>query len=423
MGSVIMIRLSTKLLEATAEMFASVEYMLSSKKRAQDFTRKRTMPFLSLVMFVLTQHSCTTAKALRTHFKNLLEDESMSQQAVSAARKKLTVRAFADLFKEATVIPMVEHSEKTWQGHFVYAIDGSKIALPSDPQLRSHYGTAGRGSKSPTAQASMCYDVLNDIILDTAIAPMTTDERTLAKDHVKNVEEFTQDKQKLFIYDRGYSSFEIIHQLEGIGAKYVMRVRKKFNLDIDAQETEDGLVILEKDGNSHTVRVIKLTLNSGEEEVLITNLMDESLTAEDFKVLYFMRWPVEIAYGIIKTKLEIENFSTRTVEGIQQDFYATMYLKNLLASMEFDLQEELKHKNETSTSKYEQRINKNELVGILKDDFIVALSEVISGASPTRMMKMLEEARKHLVPVRSNRSNPRNEPRKAKFHHNRKSNA
>lgn len=44
------------------------------------------------------------------------------------------------------------------------------------------------------------------------------------------------------------------------------------------------------------VRIIKFDLESGVEEVLLTNLFDESITVGDFKKLYFMRWGIEIKY-------------------------------------------------------------------------------------------------------------------------------
>lgn len=415
--------LSQFVLGKTSDKIADVSYMTSSKKKASDFTRNRKMPFGMLILFILNRHTCTTNKALRTHFEKLIgEDITMRQQSVSEARKKLTVAAFEILFRDTTVEPMVEFCTKTWQNYFIYAIDGSKISLPSDNSLREYFGTTGRAKTAPTAQGSMCYDVLNDIVVDALIEPMSLSERVLAKKHIECVNTVAPDKQKLFIFDRGYASFELINQLESEGSHYVMRVRKKFNLEVDNQVEEDGHVVLCKARKTVNVRVIKVLLDSGDTETLITNLMDESLMPKDFKKLYFMRWSVETAYDIVKNKLEIENFTTRTIEGIKQDFYATMYLKNFMASMEIDVAEDVKQAQGDKDNKYEYKINQNEMVGILKDDFIIALSEEMSGKSG-KLEKMLKKIPQYLTPIRPKRSIRRNpNPRNSKFHHNRKSN-
>jgi hypothetical protein len=168
------------------------------------------------------------------------------------------------------------------------------------------------------------YDVLNDIVCDAALEPMAADERTIAKRHIMKCSLIAEGDKKLLIFDRGYPSFELIELLEKEGLYYVMRVRAKFNSGIDAQTASDGYVWLEQDGKRIHARVIKFTLGSGEEEVLITNITDKRFGKKAFKKLYFMRWPVETKYDIVKNKLQLENFNTRTVEGIQQDFFATM---------------------------------------------------------------------------------------------------
>ena len=61
----------------------------------------------------------------------------------------------------------------------------------------------GKDRTAATAQASILYDVLNDIVADAAIAPLCTDERTLAKSHLKACVTFDPDGKKIIIFDRG----------------------------------------------------------------------------------------------------------------------------------------------------------------------------------------------------------------------------
>ena len=62
----------------------------------------------------------------------------------------------------------------------------------------------------------------------------------------------------------------------------------------------------------------------------MTSLLDEMLyPTVEFLDLYYLRWEIETFYGLIKTRLELENFTGIGVEAVRQDFYATVYLTGL----------------------------------------------------------------------------------------------
>nr|WP_279387149.1 transposase [Paenibacillus pinisoli] len=92
------------------------------------------------------------------------------------------------------------------------------------------------------AQGSIAYDVLNDIVMDALLAPLSTDKSTLANRHLENCKALDNHEKQLFVCDRGYASFELIDLLVQNGRQFVMRVREKFNLAIDAQPRPDGIV-------------------------------------------------------------------------------------------------------------------------------------------------------------------------------------
>jgi hypothetical protein len=265
-------KLIKKVTKKIKELVYSSEFKAFTRKRPSDFTRKGKLPFEELILFTIKNKKGTMNNALRKHFKELDKDISMKQSSLTEARAKLKPRGLQSLFQEATVIPMIEAGKRTWNGFFVYAVDGTKVALPADEKLLVHYGAVGRGATSPTAQASLICDVLNDIVIDATINPIAVDERTLALQHIDQRLSLIEHCLKLIIFDRGYPSFELIKVLEAKGLNYVMRVKKKFNLDIDAQIDADGIVTLEQDGKSINVRVIKVELDSGEIETLITNI-------------------------------------------------------------------------------------------------------------------------------------------------------
>ena len=381
------------------------------------------MPFALLIVHIVTSLKSSSASALRRFFVGVgMVFVSMKQQSYSEARKKLNVWAFVRLMDESAAV-MLENTSKTWHGYRVFAIDGSKMQLPTDKKLLAHYGGMGKNGKTPTAQASILYDVLNDIVADAAIRPLADDERTIAKAHIEACHARLPDGKKLVIFDRGYPSFGLMEMLETMGFKYVIRVRRAFNKEVDSQKKADGDVWLTQGGKRMRVRVIKFVLDSGEEEVLLTNISDGRLGKKAFKNLYFMRWPIETKYDMVKNKLQIENFSSRTVEGVQQDFYATMLLANFVAAAAHDVIEDIQEARKDKGNKYTYKANINEVIGILKDRLALALLSDSRDEQAAIIEYILHEIKKHVVPVKLNRSTPRNKhPRRAKFCHNQKFN-
>jgi hypothetical protein len=395
----------------------------NTRKSPRDFTRNRKLSFEELIYFVLQSPKTTISTGVRRFFKELERSESMMQLSVSEAKAKLKWEGFEYLFRTSTVKPLVQLNQETWNDYFIYAVDGSRIALPMDKKLLSYYGAVGRGAKSPTAQASILYDVLNDIIVDAAIVPVKIGERKLAFDHIDVLKTINEDKKKLVIFDRGYPSWKLIDRLESNGLSYVMRVQRTFNVSVDAQTKADGVVQLNTGDAIHQLRVLKIKLDGGITETLITNIHDEALSVDDFKKLYFMRWPIETKYNIIKNKLELENFTSRTVDGIKIDFFAMMFVTNLMASVEHDVKAEIESEREDKSNKYTYRVNKNELIGVLKDYFIVAVAHDCPDKQKEAIDKILTEAQRNVVPIRPNRSVERpSKARASKFHHNQKSN-
>ena len=398
-------------------------FMEMARKTPNDFTRNRTMPFNLLMVHIITSLKSSSASALRRFFVSVgMVFASMRQQSYSEARQKVNVWAFVRLLDESATV-MLENTSKTWHGYRVFAIDGSKMQLPTDKKLLAHYGGMGKNGDTPTAQASILYDVQNDIVADAAIRPLADDERAMAKTHIEACNALLPDDKKLIIFDRGYPSFELMEMLETMGFKYVMRVRRAFNNDIDSQSKTDGHVWLNQGEKRMHARVIKFILDSGEEEVLLTNISDKRLGKKAFKKLYFMRWPVETKYDMVKNKLQIENFSARTVEGVQQDFYATMLLANFVAAAAHDVIEDIQEARKDKDNKYTYKANINETISILKDRLALALLSDSRDEQAAIIDFILFEIKKHVVPIKLNRSTPRNKhPRKAKFRHNQKFN-
>lgn len=314
------------------------------------------MGFKELIYFMLSMIKESSQNALERFFLKTGENNPMTQQSFSEARQKIKWEALQELF-ELTVEEMYRGEIKRWHGYRVLAIDGSKIALPSDPCLKKYYGTAGTGNGAVTAQGSILYDIYNKVIVDAQIEPMNTDERSLANRHIEKLKSIESFGKEIVIFDRGYPSKELIKGLMEGGIKFLMRVRQKYNLAIDDAPMGDTILrISETENTPITIRILKFKIASGEIETLITNIPEKRYTVKTFKALYFKRWPVETKYDELKNKLEIENFSGLIVENIRQDFYATMCLANIAASLYWEAQEMVEKEQRGKKNKYKYQV-------------------------------------------------------------------
>ena len=98
-----------------------------------------------------------------------------------------------------------------------------------------------------------------------------------------------------------------------------------------------------------------------------------------------------------------------------------MVITNLAVDFINEAQEMVDEDQRGKENKYEYKINVNQTIGVLKDRLIQTICE----EDHKKRMKMFDEITRALeskiIPIRPNRSFPRTR-RKAKFHHNQKSN-
>jgi hypothetical protein len=398
-----------------------------AKKNDTDFTRKRKLVFVDIFSLLINLVKTSTQIALLRFFLIVAEDSgqiSVSQQAFSKARQKIRWESCQHLMRE-TVKHIYKFKKKTWRGYHLLAIDGSKIQLPSDRKLKRIFGTLGKNDSAATAQSSVLFDVLNGYVLDAILQPLSVNERTMAIEHLKQMKEIGTNQKFLVIFDRGYPSFELIQHCILNSVTFIMRLKSKFNCEIDKMGLGCHNYKLTKNNEEPiNVRVIKFKLpNSGETETLITNLFDYSLGVKAFRQLYFKRWGIEVQYGTSKHKLEIENFSGRTEEAIYQDYYINILLQNAVAVAENEAQPTVDEERKDKQNKYEYKVNTNHAVGVFKDKFIAALLIDDPVKRAEQIGSIIFQLTKKVIPKRPNRSLKRNPcPRKANFHFNQKSN-
>lgn len=382
------------------------------------FTRMRKMGFSEHIFFLLNQVNTSTRTALRGFFKRVLDrDAPMSQQALSKARSHFDHSPFQGLFDVVNGMRYCgEHEIRRWNGYQILAVDGSDITLPNSPALLETFGGSGRNADCPMAEGSIMLDILNDFIIDACLNPYGTSEREMALGHIDKLLDLCPDGDKLLIFDRGYPSLGLIGQLGQRNLRFLMRVKAGWNGGVDQAVGLDNRVTL-SDGT--IIRVIKLTLPCGETETLITNLF--ALQADQFGPLYFLRWPVETKYDIVKNKLSLENFSGISENVIRQDFWVCMLLANIVSVAKEEANVLVEQRRADKDNLYPYIPNTADLIASLKDEFVRACLEPSTRKRNKRIAAVIDEISRSVIPVRNGRSFPRRSPRKAKAHHNAKS--
>lgn len=394
-----------------------VTFMCRSRKKATYFTRKNcTMGFRDLILFQINFTKKSLQLELDAFLNNTNGGGSITKQAYSEARRKILPTAFIEMSDGIIDWYYNDHDDfKKFRDYRLSAIDGSITQLPDTARLRDAYGYAeGNGAPMARAKVAALYDLENDLILSSVIDNYKTGERDLAKRLINDLRKKGL-KNDLILFDRGYCGAWFYWYLEHSEVKYLMRAKE--DTQIKAAQKPDQIINFTVRGKKKIkMRIVRFLLDSGEEEVLVTNLLDEDLSLDDFKKLYFRRWGIETKFNELKNRLEIQNFSGETVTAIKQDFYASIFLSNMAALAKHDANEAITERNKDKDLKYEYKVNTNILVGKLKDRLILMLLEPNPVKRTALYQKIMEEISANVVPIRPDRSYPRRKGARATKH-------
>lgn len=403
-------------IKITENLIDDIIFMCETRMKGTYFTRigSNKMSFKSILLFMLNFVKRSLQLELDDFIKNISESNyQITKQGFSAARQKISPKAFIKMFDEIVKWFYKDTDFKTYRGYRLLSIDGTVLEINNTEKLRREFGyIENQFIKVARAKASGLYDVENDMLVATTINKYKIDERSMALDLINKLESlgFHND---LILFDRGYPSQDLISFIEEKNIKYLMRVSNSFLREVSNAPNGDQTIERKYKNKTLKIRVIKFELESDIVETLITNMFDESFTITDFKELYFKRWGIEVKYNELKNKLQIENFSGETPIAIEQDFYATMYLSNMVSLAKMDANAIIKEKNDEKNLKHEYKVNTNILIGKLKDVLVIMLLE----KSPRRRSKILkrvmEEISNNIIPIRPNRKYPRRKGERA----------
>ena len=205
--------------------------------------------------------------------------------------------------------------------------------------------------------------MMYNYVIDAQIGSIAVNEREYAK---KNLAYFSSicDKNDIVIFDRGYPSRDMIAVMSDMGCKYLMRLQRSSFKGVKENPSSDFRIDIAVNECTYSVRVVRVTLNTGEVETLITNLSEDEFCTNDFLNLYFLRWGVETVYDTLKNKLLVEKFAGKSTVAVLQEYYAMMFILNCIAAMSATVNRKLK--SIKADCKYHYRANINLMIGHFK---------------------------------------------------------
>lgn len=323
-----------------------------------DFTRERVLTFETVCLVILQKSTKSIERHLSEFFHRIslllrVPELAATAGAWTQARAKLKPSAFEELNQEV-VLPTAYSKERRahmrfWHGMRLLGMDGSGVNIPVSPGIEEHFRVMKIGSeKKPSClrralgRMSVLYDLLNRLGLHALLVSDHVDENTLAKEHCKHT-----GPGDLVLLDSGYGGYLCVARIRATGAHFLVRcsrsgwyqVRRLFQKNVagksvivtirpdkkpKAQCRREGLPL------EMEVRLITVRLPTGELEVLATSLLDEeAYPTSEFSDLYIIRWNHETFHMMLKSRLELENWSGLSNQAIAQDFMATLLVCNL----------------------------------------------------------------------------------------------
>ena len=333
------------------------------KNPQKDFSRKRALPFSDVIQIILTMASHKMKRELYDYFSPLKKTVPYNS-AFSQRRAKINDNAFPHLLAAFNnAFPF----RKKMKGLHVLAFDGSDLNVPAKAtDCATYIPYNSRKGGYHQVHLNALYNLLEKRFADLIIQPRAeVNEIAAACDMV---DRNPLEGPSLYICDRGYEAFNLMAHITEKGHYFLIRAQEissgnspyhrlslpdkdEFDIDIQFLLTRSRRTIYRKNPTKYKIinsktrfdyikpedkeslyplsfRLIKIKLDNGNFEYLLTNLPRESFRISEMKALYHLRWEIEKSFLFLKYGLCLNYFHSIKPERIYQEIYAKIILFN-----------------------------------------------------------------------------------------------
>ncbi|WP_107842155.1 IS4 family transposase [Metasolibacillus meyeri] len=157
------------------------------------------------------------------------------------------------------------------------------------------------------------------------------------------LEVFIDDKECMYVFDRGYLAYERFDRMTDKGYFFVTRLRKNAIVRVvepllvkeNSTVLSDEMVVIGTTQNrsENVFRLVKVMDSKGNELHLLTNRFD--IDADEIAEIYKSRWAIELFFKWMKQHLNIKKFYGHSEQAVHNQVYLAMivYCLNVLAQL------------------------------------------------------------------------------------------
>ena len=285
--------------------------------------------FLKLFVFAQLNETESLRAVSETLFSDDLQKatnlESISFSQLGRRLNQIPTEVFQELFLDlvAQIHEKSQYEQRRKTTTPLKIIDSSTLPL----NLNNHKWAEFRKTKSGIKlHLRLVYVEKGCSYPDKAVL-------TNAKEHDRGqLEVLVDDKECMYVFDRGYLDYERFDRMTDDGYFFVSRLRKNavthsietFHLPKESSILSDEMISL---GTAQSLagnefRLLKVMDSKGNELHLITNRFD--LSADEIAELYKSRWAIELFFKWLKQHLNIKKFYAQSEQGVHNQVHIAM---------------------------------------------------------------------------------------------------
>lgn len=259
-----------------------------------------------------------------------------TKSALSQRRARVSYRFFEALL--GRLLARFQSHALRLRGLRILAIDGFDLEIPRSKSIleAGYRGRAVSGHRDtyyPRLYLTHCYDVLSSVTHSFTQEPHLN-EIADAQYLLRHV-----PKSSLVLYDRLYASRTLIRSHRLRGCHFLMRCRRGWLNAVEKFfDSPRRRLRVQIEGMALTLIKVRHP-QTGEDSVFITDLPRAWLYEPIIGALYARRWEVETSFRELIQTARIEQWHSKSINGILQELYAAFWLVNFVKMHIFHRQE------------------------------------------------------------------------------------
>jgi hypothetical protein len=203
------------------------------------------------------------------------------------------------------------------EGWCAFAADGSRVECPRTKANEDALKCAGKKKTGPQLFVTTLLHMGTGVPWDFRIGPGTASER-------RHLQEMLPDlpPRSLLVADAGFTGYGFYRGIVTAKQNFLLRVGSNVHLlkelgYIEREGPDTVYLWPEKKWNEPPVVLRLIELRDGKKKMcLVTNVLDkQALPVKSARLLYEMRWGVEVFYRSLKQTLEKRRMLSRTPEA------------------------------------------------------------------------------------------------------------